>query len=263
MEAARRVYVALGTYEHAAAFCGIKLKTLWNALNPEKAKASFLRRDKKLKERVRVRVFNANAAEKKVFEKDTGKYRQSITEAASFKLCKTFKARLRKRIDRSIQGANRTAIKHNEPNMLKTDEVLEKVLANPVCHYSGRPIDLEGDIWQMDHIEPLARGGKNKLNNFVICLQAYNSMKGELTIEEWTLASVRFLEHFNGLAVTGHEHRDLEKEARDSARRLFEAKAKRDCLYLTKKYRAEKTEQAKKASTPLTSDVSSAYVPSL
>lgn len=252
VEAAKRLYVSLSNYTLVAALCGVSRNTVWEALNPEHKEARNLKRDNTIRERVRVRVVNANRAAKTIHEKDTGRQRRCIEGSPTYAKCQSFKTALRKRVHNSVGTTNRKAQKLGDPYMLNVDEVLAKILANPVCHYSGLPINLKGDVWQLDHIKPLARGGNNHIDNYVLCLQAYNSMKGDLTVEEMTLAAARFLEHL-GFTIAGHEDRDFVQEARTSARELFEAKCKRECRRLTKEKRAEK------AATLLTSNVSSAY----
>ncbi|GAB6051231.1 hypothetical protein JCM17960_00510 [Magnetospira thiophila] len=56
-----------------------------------------------------------------------------------------------------------------------------------LCPYSGRPIgaaDLLTDAYEVDHIIPLSRGGRDSFNNMVLCTSESNRAKGNQTPRE-------------------------------------------------------------------------------
>lgn len=54
-----------------------------------------------------------------------------------------------------------------------------------VCYYCGEKIAKE--LLTMDHVIPVARGGKSSKNNCVVCCKDCNNKKGHLTPFEITL----------------------------------------------------------------------------
>ena len=56
-------------------------------------------------------------------------------------------------------------------------------LARGVCHYCGRPFS--PSQLTMDHLVPLARGGKSTRSNCVPCCKACNTKKHSLLPLEW------------------------------------------------------------------------------
>ena len=56
-------------------------------------------------------------------------------------------------------------------------------LAKGVCHYCGRPIPPKE--LTMDHIVPIARGGKSTKGNVVPCCKECNTAKKQLLPMEW------------------------------------------------------------------------------
>ena len=55
-------------------------------------------------------------------------------------------------------------------------------VAKGVCHYCGRQVGAEN--LTLDHVVPVARGGRSRPGNVVPCCRACNSQKGCLTQAE-------------------------------------------------------------------------------
>ena len=59
---------------------------------------------------------------------------------------------------------------------LKKSSWWKQKLAEGVCHYCGRKFEM--DELTMDHIVPIARGGKSNKCNVVVCCLSCNQSKG-------------------------------------------------------------------------------------
>lgn len=66
---------------------------------------------------------------------------------------------------------------------LRSSQWWRRRLAKGVCHYCRRPTPARE--LTMDHIVPLARGGKTTKGNVVPCCKACNSRKKQLLPMEW------------------------------------------------------------------------------
>lgn len=65
-------------------------------------------------------------------------------------------------------------------------DVIEKLGENPVCHLTGRPIDLnKPSTYNLDHIVPRSQGGDNSLENLDIAVRQANYAKGDMLISEF------------------------------------------------------------------------------
>ena len=64
------------------------------------------------------------------------------------------------------------------------------------CAITGR--ELTPQNASLDHIQPLARGGKNKIENVWIVDHQVNVAKGTLTMEEFVLLCREVVKHFDG-----------------------------------------------------------------
>jgi 5-methylcytosine-specific restriction endonuclease McrA len=60
---------------------------------------------------------------------------------------------------------------------------LELLGQHPYCHYCNRPLTRRRAT--IDHVVPLASGGKDTRDNYVLCCQRCNRMKGTMTEAEW------------------------------------------------------------------------------
>lgn len=66
-----------------------------------------------------------------------------------------------------------------------------------VCHYSSEKVTLRS--MNIDHKQPVSRGGDNKLENLCICSASMNRAKGNMTEEEF----VKLLEFIKGFEDGG------------------------------------------------------------
>jgi 5-methylcytosine-specific restriction endonuclease McrA len=66
---------------------------------------------------------------------------------------------------------------------LRNSQWWKRRLAKGVCHYCRRPTPARE--LTMDHIVPLARGGKTTKGNVVPCCKACNTRKKQLLPMEW------------------------------------------------------------------------------
>lgn len=77
----------------------------------------------------------------------------------------------------------------------------DKIFNAKNCYLSGRKINLENSkSFHLDHITPLAKGGKNTLKNMGIARREANQAKGDLTIEEFIELCIDVCE-YNGYLV--------------------------------------------------------------
>ena len=90
---------------------------------------------------------------------------------------------------------------NKEINMTFTwKDVLEKYTENTICYLSGEKINLYENNYNLDHIIPYSRGGKNTLDNLGITHRIVNTMKSDLTPDELLKWCKRILE-YNGFSV--------------------------------------------------------------
>ena len=61
-------------------------------------------------------------------------------------------------------------------------DVRQLLESSPCCLYCGLPV--AWDV-QLDHRQPIARGGKHVLDNLAVCCQRCNSLKGQLLESEF------------------------------------------------------------------------------
>ena len=66
---------------------------------------------------------------------------------------------------------------------LRASQWWKRRLDKGVCHYCGRPVP-PGEL-TMDHVVPIARGGKSTKGNVVTSCKACNSRKKQLLPWEW------------------------------------------------------------------------------
>jgi 5-methylcytosine-specific restriction protein A len=74
---------------------------------------------------------------------------------------------------------------------LRQSQWWKRRVAKGICHYCGRPTPPKE--LTMDHIVPIARGGKSTKSNVVPCCKECNTAKKQLLPMEWEayLVSVR------------------------------------------------------------------------
>ena len=66
---------------------------------------------------------------------------------------------------------------------LRESQWWKRKLAKGECHYCGKPTPAKE--LTMDHIVPIARGGKSTRGNVVPCCKACNNAKKQLLPMEW------------------------------------------------------------------------------
>lgn len=97
------------------------------------------------------------------------------------------------------------SITHNVNKELDSNfnykDVINKFGEKTNCYLTGEPIDLCEDIYELDHIIPVSKGGSNRLSNLGITKKEVNKMKGGLTVDELLKLSKKILE-YNGYKVT-------------------------------------------------------------
>jgi 5-methylcytosine-specific restriction endonuclease McrA len=85
-------------------------------------------------------------------------------------------------------------------SLFTAEELKEKITTNPICYLTGRPINLlEPKTYQLDHIVPVAKGGKNELANCGLTCKEANMAKGEMTLEEFLKLCEEVLKNFGRL----------------------------------------------------------------
>jgi 5-methylcytosine-specific restriction endonuclease McrA len=67
---------------------------------------------------------------------------------------------------------------------LRASQWWKRRLAKGVCHYCGKKTP-PGDL-TMDHIVPIARGGRSTKGNVAPCCKVCNNLKRQLLPMEWT-----------------------------------------------------------------------------
>lgn len=73
----------------------------------------------------------------------------------------------------------------NDPS-LTVENLKAKFGPNPKCYLSGQLIDLTNTkSYELDHIHPIARGGKSTLDNCGLTATSVNQAKRDLTAQEF------------------------------------------------------------------------------
>ena len=83
-----------------------------------------------------------------------------------------------------------------EKLMFTEKQLLKKIGKKPICYLTGKPIDLlDSRSYQLDHIIPRSKGGKNTLDNCEIACKAANYAKGDLMLNEFFELCKSVLKH--------------------------------------------------------------------
>lgn len=91
--------------------------------------------------------------------------------------------------------SGREVIEREKP-MFTEKELLKKIGKKPKCYLTGRPIDLlDSRSYQLDHIVPRSKGGKNTLDNCQIACKEANFAKGDLLLIDFFALCKEILEH--------------------------------------------------------------------
>lgn len=111
------------------------------------------------------------------------------------------KADYAKRMRHKIEDFHRTTDGYDDRNFTLAD-VWKKIGDRPICHISGRDIDLsDPHAFAFDHIIPRSKGGDNSLENLGVATKEANLAKSNLTMEELLNLCSDILRH-NGYSVT-------------------------------------------------------------
>jgi 5-methylcytosine-specific restriction protein A len=73
---------------------------------------------------------------------------------------------------------------------LRQSQWWKRRVAKGICHYCGRPTPPKE--LTMDHIVPIARGGKSTKSNVVPCCKECNTAKKQLLPMEWDAYLIQF-----------------------------------------------------------------------
>jgi 5-methylcytosine-specific restriction enzyme A len=73
---------------------------------------------------------------------------------------------------------------------LRQSQWWKRRVAKGICHYCGRPTPPKE--LTMDHIVPIARGGKSTKSNVVPCCKEGNTAKKQLLPMEWEAYLIQF-----------------------------------------------------------------------
>jgi 5-methylcytosine-specific restriction endonuclease McrA len=77
----------------------------------------------------------------------------------------------------------------------------KKIIENPVCYITGRNIDLsQSRMYELDHIRPASKGGKNTLTNMGLACMEVNRAKYNMSLDEFIQLCVDVCRH-NGFIV--------------------------------------------------------------
>ena len=126
-----------------------------------------------------------NGNEKKRLSK-YNKERPVLTKKISSFKCTAPRRKLSKKLKTFRRRDN---VKNEKVNNISKNysvkDVVNKLTLNPVCHLTGKRIDVDdGSSYQLDHIIPCSKGGTNDLDNLDICTTDANQAKGALSLDE-------------------------------------------------------------------------------
>lgn len=75
---------------------------------------------------------------------------------------------------------------HSKDPLLTPENFRTKVGVNPICYLTGKPINLDNwNEYSLDHIIPVAKGGKSTLENCGLTTRQANSAKTDLFVAEF------------------------------------------------------------------------------
>lgn len=102
-------------------------------------------------------------------------------------------ADIKKRMDFDLNDWDDQAIRleRQKAREVRKSQWWNRQIAKGVCHYCNRLTSTK-DL-TMDHVVPLARGGRTTKGNVVPCCKECNTKKKQLLIQEWADYLVQFL----------------------------------------------------------------------
>lgn len=81
-------------------------------------------------------------------------------------------------------------------------EIINKYGTKTSCYLTGDKIDLSNPAsYSFDHVIPVAKGGKNIIDNLGVCTQEVNIAKNDKTPQEFFELCIKVL-RYNGYKVT-------------------------------------------------------------
>lgn len=89
---------------------------------------------------------------------------------------KTPQAKLKNAMYDRAKNANRRAAIYGVAGRINTADV-RAILAVGVCHYCERPLGENGEMYGLDHVIPMERGGANDRTNIVAACHSCNASK--------------------------------------------------------------------------------------
>lgn len=106
---------------------------------------------------------------------------------------------------RNFQRRKGSSLVPREEYNFSYHDLRNKIGEAPICYLSGEPINInDGSSYNLDHIIPACRGGKNTLDNVGVCSALINKMKHTMTVDEFLEKCKQVLE-YNGYIVTKEE----------------------------------------------------------
>lgn len=107
--------------------------------------------------------------------------------------------------DRTIKGPNTGKISMTSDDTFTVDEMIASFGDEPSCYLTGDKIDLNDlGSYELDHKQPVARGGTNDLSNLGLTSYWANRSKDAMTVEEYVELCVKVARHF-GYTITKDE----------------------------------------------------------
>lgn len=143
--------------------CEVEHTKAWRLANPEKAKTSRREYHQRTKE-TRKEKTQALRQENPEHYREIDRQKQ---------------ARYRERHPDKIKARQIMTYKRekNHPDIIA---LYQEQLG--MCRYCG--VSLE-DVYEIDHMTPLKRGGSNEMSNIALCCPHCNKTKADRTLEEW------------------------------------------------------------------------------
>jgi hypothetical protein len=92
----------------------------------------------------------------------------------------------RKKDNFSFVSGNRRSAGKRKSMDFSASQFYDKLVGNPVCYLTGRPIDLlSPKTYNCDHIIPVSKGGGCTFNNLGLACRNANMSKSDMTEDEY------------------------------------------------------------------------------
>lgn len=100
----------------------------------------------------------------------------------------TYKNKDRRKLQIKARDANKSAARHGVEGKVTTEQLMELFNERDwTCHYCGIYSKGAGEM-TLDHVEPMANGGSNTIDNCVPACYACNIAKGTKTVQEFLVS---------------------------------------------------------------------------